>query len=76
MLQKRQLPKNSPALSDCAQSFVICPNDSYLMSTEQTAFFLHKTTSEKRHAKAFGAYAGSAAKGHSKEDKYTFPAGI
>ena len=26
MLQKRQLPKNSPALSDCAQSFVICPN--------------------------------------------------
>ena len=29
------------------------------MSTEQTAFFLHKTTSEKRRAKAFGAFAGS-----------------
>ena len=34
----------------------------YIMSTEQTAFFLHKTTSEKRHAKAFGAFAGSVVK--------------
>ena len=35
---------------------------SYIMSTEQTAFFLHKTTSEKRRAKAFGAFAGSVVK--------------
>ena len=45
MLQKRQLPKNSPALSDCAQSFVICPNDSYLMSTEQVPNFSSETES-------------------------------
>lgn len=34
----------------------------YIMSTEQTAFFLQKTTSEKRRAKAFGAFAGSVTK--------------
>ena len=33
-----------------------------VMSAEQTAFFLHKTTSEKRRAKAFGAFAGSVTK--------------